>query len=155
MQLTRCPICHSRIHLDALVQDDAGRELLALLSNLDRAAGRSLVSYMTLFRSKSRDLASDRALRIAKETLDLAPIDRLVPALITVVEQMQVKQDVGGFKPLSNHNYLRKVVESSGPANQVEGDIDNLPADLRGAESKNEKRARVTAATMDIKNIDW
>ena len=26
MQLNRCPICHSRISLDALVQDEAGRE---------------------------------------------------------------------------------------------------------------------------------
>ena len=33
MHLSRCPICHSRIPLEALVQDEAGRELLTLVSS--------------------------------------------------------------------------------------------------------------------------
>ena len=39
MHLSRCPICHSRISLEALVQDEAGRELLALVARLDTQTG--------------------------------------------------------------------------------------------------------------------
>ena len=65
MRLSRCPICHSRISLEALVQDEAGRELLALVAKLDTQTGVALVSYLGLLRSPSRDLANERALRLA------------------------------------------------------------------------------------------
>jgi hypothetical protein len=150
MQLTRCPVCHSRISLEAIIQDDASRNLLVLVAKLDKTAGAVLVSYLSLFRSKSRDLANDRALRIAEEVLELASIDILIPALVQVVEQMRVKQQVGGFKPLSNHNYLKRVLETRGPVN-IEGDIQALPSSA----SKKDKRAAVSSAVMNIKDTDW
>lgn len=153
MNLGRCPVCHSRLHLDALVQDEAGRDLLGLLAKLDRSAGAALVSYMSLFRSKSRDLANDRALRIANEALDLAPINVLVPALVHTVEQMRSKQQVGGFKPLANHNYLIKVLEGFGIKHQ-EGDIEALPDDVV-QQPKNQRRTQVTAALMNIQDTNW
>ncbi|WP_051298667.1 hypothetical protein [Marinobacterium litorale] len=153
MQLTRCPVCHSRIHLDALVQDDAGRELLAMLARLDRSAAGALVSYMSLFRSKSRDLANDRALRIATEALELAQLNALTPAMAHTVEQMRVKQLAGSFKPLTNHNYLKRVLENQGAA-VVEGDIEALPANASTG-SKAERRAVVSRSTMNIHDIDW
>lgn len=153
MQLSRCPVCHSRLHLDALVQDDAGRELLGLLAKLDRSAAGALVSYLSLFRSNKRDLANDRALRLAGETLDLAPVAALVPALAHTVEQMRAKQMAGGFKPLSNHNYLKRVLESRSPES-VDGDIEALPAGLVSPK-KADKRAAVSDAIMDIRDTDW
>ena len=33
MKLCRCPICHRDIHLDALLEDDAGREMLGIINN--------------------------------------------------------------------------------------------------------------------------
>ena len=75
MRLTRCPICHGRISLEALVQDEAGRELLALVARLDTQTGAALVSYLGLFRSASRDLANERALKLARETLALVGRD--------------------------------------------------------------------------------
>ena len=131
MQLTRCPTCHSRISLEAIVQDDASRELLVLFAKLDRTPAMVLVSYLSLFRSKSRDLANDRALRIADEVLTLAPIETLIPALSQVVEQMRTKQQAGGFKPLSNHNYLKRVLETTGLSAGMEGDIQTLPPGRR------------------------
>ena len=71
MNLGRCPCCHSRLHLDALVQDDAGRDLLLLLSGLEVETGRALVAYLTLFRPARRDLANDRAVRLARGALEL------------------------------------------------------------------------------------
>ena len=112
MRLTRCPICHSRISLEALVQDEAGRELLALVARLDTETGAALVSYLGLFRPASRDLANERALRLAGETLALvlaADTARLAIALSETVEALRGKQP---RRPLKNHNYLRRVLES-------------------------------------------
>lgn len=108
MRLGRCPTCHSHVHLEALCQDDAGRELLALLAGLDADLGRALVGYIGLFRSAGRDLANDRALRLAQEVLrDFTPGDRLAAALATTVESIRAK---GGTK-LTKHNYLRTVLD--------------------------------------------
>lgn len=107
MQLNRCPICHTRISLDALAQDEAGRELLGLLAKLDGDTGAALVGYLGLFRSQSRDLANDRALRLAKESLALSEsLPALTEAMRITVEQIRAK----GGDPLSKHNYLIKVL---------------------------------------------
>lgn len=107
MQLNRCPICHSRISLDALAQDEAGRELLGMLSKLSLETGSALVGYLALFRSSTRDLANDRALKLARESLNLGTEAALAQAMRQTVEQIQAK----GGKPLSNHNYLKRVLE--------------------------------------------
>ncbi|PHS66349.1 MAG: hypothetical protein COB09_02485 [Thalassobium sp.] len=112
MQLTRCPVCHSRIGLEQLVQDEAGRELLALLSKLDTLTGSVLVSYIGLFRSANRDLANDRALKLAQETLAIEAVQWLTPALQETVEAIKDKRALGDVKPLNNHNYLKRVLES-------------------------------------------
>ena len=109
MQLTRCPVCHSRIALDALVQDAAGRELLALLAGLDTLTGTALISYLGLFRPRSRDLSNARALRLAREVLDLADLSTLSIALSETVEALRDKND---FQKLTNHRYLIKVIGS-------------------------------------------
>ncbi|MFN3879822.1 MAG: hypothetical protein ACK4L8_00135 [Nitrincola lacisaponensis] len=154
MNLGRCPVCHSRLHLDALVQDDAGRELLTLLAKLDRSTGAALVSYMSLFRSKTRDLANDRALRIAQEALELAPANALMPALVQTVEQMRTKQQAGEFKPLSNHKYLVKVLGGMGISQQPAGDIEPLPTDMKPV-ANGHRRTQVTAALMNIQDTNW
>ncbi|MDH5185199.1 MAG: hypothetical protein OEX12_15055, partial [Gammaproteobacteria bacterium] len=65
------------------------------------------------FRSPSRDLANDRALRLVREVLALYPEQQgLTTGLAETIQAMRVKQDAGGFKPLSNHNYLKRVLES-------------------------------------------
>lgn len=113
MQLSRCPICHSRINLDALIQDESGRSLLVLLSSLDSVVSTALVSYLGLFRPATRDLANDRALRLAKEVIELEENKfALTVALNETVQAMRVKQDQGVFKPLSNHRYLGSVLET-------------------------------------------
>jgi len=113
MQLGRCPVCHSRIDLIALCQDESGRELLGLLSQLDTLAGTALVCYIGLFRPATRDLANDRALRLAREALALhSESVVLATAMHECVQSMRAKQDQGTFKPLTNHNYLKRVLET-------------------------------------------
>ena len=112
MQLGRCPVCHSRLQLEALVQDEAGRQLLALVARLDTQTGAALVSYLGLFRSASRDLTNERALRLANEALGLVPASdtaRLAIALSETVEALRGRQP---RQPLKNHNYLKRVLET-------------------------------------------
>ena len=110
MNLGRCPVCHSHIGLEAIVQDDAGRELLALLAALDADTSRPLVSYLGLFRPEKQDLRNIRALQLARDVLDLsAPGPRLAQALTETVESLRAKAG----PPLKNHNYLKRVLEST------------------------------------------
>lgn len=113
MQLTRCPVCHSRIGLEQLVQDEAGREVLVLLSRTPDWLASPLVVYLGLFRAATRDLALDRTLRLAREALGLTEDQpALATALADTVQSMRAKQDQGNWKPLANHNYLKQVLES-------------------------------------------
>jgi hypothetical protein len=108
MQLNRCPVCHHRLSLEAICQDEAARELVGIFIGLNTDAGTALVTYLGLFRSEARDLSHDKALRLAKEVLALADLRMVVPALRTTVDNLQGK----GGKPLANHNYLKKVLEN-------------------------------------------
>lgn len=106
--LLTCPACHARYSLDLILQDEAARELLSLSGQVGRA-WPALVRYLGLFRSESRPLAWDRALRLAQEALEI-PADpaALETALIETVDALRAK----GGKPLKNHNYLKRVLEN-------------------------------------------
>lgn len=106
MQLNRCPICHSRISLEAMVQDEAGRELLGLLSIMHTERAAALIAYLGLFRSATRDLSNDKACRLTKEIIGMSFNSNLEYALRKTVESLQGK----GGKPLTNHNYLQRVL---------------------------------------------
>lgn len=133
MHLTRCPVCHSRIHLEALVQDEAGRELLAILVRLDTQTGAALVTYLGLFRPATRDLANDRALRLAAETLALCPPTDRPRLAVALTETVEALRDKHPRRPLKNHNYLAKVLESvEAPPVCVRAEADVLPKSKTG-----------------------
>src|SRR5689334_13602698 len=110
MQLT-CPACHARASYEAFIQDEAARELFALSADAG-AAWRPLVTYLGFFRS-TRLLAWERALKLAREVLELAN-DRsvLAAALVETCGSLDAKRSEPGWKPLGNHNYLKRVLES-------------------------------------------
>ena len=112
MNICRCPVCHSRISLEQLAQDEAGRELMAELVKLDTASGAALVSYIGLFRPATRDLANDRALKLMRETLAIESVHWLTPAMQETIESLREKRAQGESKALTNHNYLKRVLES-------------------------------------------
>ncbi|MDG2881475.1 hypothetical protein P7M59_26635, partial [Vibrio parahaemolyticus] len=61
MKLSRCPVCHANLHLEALVQDDAGRELLGEVAKLPDFVAKPMLSYLGLFRPAKQDLSNARA----------------------------------------------------------------------------------------------
>ena len=109
MNLGRCPVCHSHIQLEAIVQDEAASKLLGILTGMDAELSRPLVAYLGLFRPPKRDLANDRALKLCQEVIELTSDNqRLAAALAQTVEQIRAK----GGGPLKNHNYLKRVLEN-------------------------------------------
>ncbi len=109
MNLGRCPVCHSHIQLEAIVQDEAASKLLGILIGMDAELSRPLVAYLGLFRPPKRDLANDRALKLCQEVIGLTSDNqRLAAALAQTVEQIRSK----GGGPLKNHNYLKRVLEN-------------------------------------------
>lgn len=111
-----CPLCHGAFSIEALTQDEAARELLAMRA----AMLPSMLPYLTLFRSEKRALAFDRALKLAHEVMSLgAEPARLEAALAETVEAMRQKRDAGDKRPLKNHNYLKRVLEGQ-PSSRFE-----------------------------------
>jgi hypothetical protein len=113
MQLL-CPCCHARFALEAALQDDAARDINALLVTMPPQLMRPLMGYIGLFRAATRPLAWDRALRLMQEVLALPqPLPALEAALVETLATMDEKRAQAGWKPLSNHNYLKRVLEST------------------------------------------
>ena len=114
MKLTRCPICHSELHLDALISDDAGRELLAIIAQLPSGTARGMVEYLALFRPEKSHLTNGRALKLIQEVLEkYRPGRVLADALFTTAQQIHAARVRGGAQVMNGHNYLAKVYESS------------------------------------------
>jgi len=153
MKLGRCPICHSHLHLDALIQDDAGSELLGLLSGLGRPLARPLVQYLGLFRPAKSDLSNARALKLAPETLAIADRDSLVAALQDTVRSLHENH------PLKNHNYLRQVLASVAPdarkpAAEAENRRPTVTEKKQGIDESPEEAQRKWEADMRRRGID-
>ncbi len=147
MQL-HCPHCFAHFSLDSAVQDEAGRELMGLLAKHDVIA-RQLVIYLGLFRSQSRKLAWDRALRIAKEVVALGDGLAVADALARTVEAMREKQDRGQFKPLKNNQYLKQVLASVEPTVNV---VQRLDESAPQAMAPSSKKGKALVALQELKH---
>jgi len=149
MQLI-CPCCHSRYPLDAANQDESARALLALRGNLPPRCWSPLIAYLGLFRSETRALAWDRALKLAREVMELNAVpDQLENALAETVESLRLK----GGAPLKNHRYLQRVLENTkvtpAPLPQREGGLQS--AQLAAGGKRVEALNRLAAWAGD----DW
>ena len=145
MQLNRCPICHSRIGIEALVQDEAGRELLGLLIAMDTETGAALAGYLRLFRSSCRDLTNDKALKLSREVLVLGSIDAVAAAMRQTLVSLQGKSG----KPLTNHNYLKRVLEDNG-GSDASIRIERVRRDVGIAPTKTSKTAQALRSLEDF-----
>lgn len=155
MNLT-CPCCHAKYPLEAAFDSEAAGELQLILAQAASIA-RPLVAYLGLFRSKSRALSFDRACRLAREVLELGADPRaLGAALVETVEAMRIKRDAGQVKPLSNHNYLKRVLESV--ADRPENIPQIIPSDFAASiefTAKKSKRAQAIELLAEWGAGDW
>lgn len=113
MNLT-CPSCHTTHSLEAIVQDEAARELIVLIGELPQTVRPHLVAYLGCFRSPKRALSWSRAVKLAREVLALGvEPTALGVALADTVESLRSKRDQGDVRPLTKHNYLKRVLETT------------------------------------------
>ena len=159
MKLCRCPVCHSDIHLDALLEDDAGREMLGIITNLRGDNARALVSYIALFRPEKAALSNGRALKLMREVLDMyQPSPLLSHALTeTINGVMKNRRETRNVVALTNHNYLKKVYEGAKPLFAVvrnEGkSADKLAEDKRTAAIQYIERYAAIGKLEFVKNM--
>jgi hypothetical protein len=112
MQMT-CPCCHAHVPLEAALQDEAGRELVGMLAAMQPELARVLVHYIGYFRPAKQQLGWGRALRLVREATNLCVMaPPLVWALNETARVLDEKRAQPGWKPLGNHNYLKRVLES-------------------------------------------
>lgn len=149
MNLT-CPCCHARYSVDAVLQDEAARDLLALRGSLPPRIWNPLLAYLGLFRSESRALAWDKALKLAREIQEMGIAsgewDKLENALAETVESLRQR----GGKPLKNHNYLKRVVE-----NTASTPLSDRPRALSGVEGRTSKAAQAIKRLENWVDGDW
>lgn len=145
MKLCRCPICHSDLTLEALIEDESGQELLRLILSMSHDCGRHAVDYLGLFKPAKSALSNNRALKILQSLLELYPCSNLLAhALAETVESVRKNRREGGrVEPLVNHNYLKKVYESAKPQFAVvrsESKKSELSSQEKQAREAEEKR---------------
>ena len=142
MKLGRCPICHSNIHLDQLVADETGRQLLGLISKLGYRMGPALVAYLALFRPAKQDLSNAKALALVTETLELCNNHAVLSeALHDTVSSIHSSRINGQVKQLANHNYLKKVLAAKLATATVTATSSSIELKHERPESKGEAMA--------------
>lgn len=112
MQLS-CPRCSERFSMEDAVEDESGRRFMAVLGRCGELS-RELVTYLGLFRPRTQSLRWSRALALAEEVEALSQQHGqavIAQAIRETVEAMRPKMGAG-WKPLKNHNYLARVLES-------------------------------------------
>lgn len=114
MKLCRCPICHSDLHLEALIEDEAGRELLGKISQLTHGVAKQMVAYLGLFKPAKSNLSNSRALKIMNDVLEQYECSKLLAHCLSETVQSVRKKRLNGqnMEPLANHNYLKSVYET-------------------------------------------
>lgn len=114
MELT-CPCCKAHIPLEAALEDEHGRELVGMLAAMQPQLALPLVHYLGFFRPAKQQLGWGRALRLAREVVMLlpTPVDALVAGLEEANRALDEKRRQPAWKPLGNHNYLRRCLEGA------------------------------------------
>lgn len=123
---TRCPSCGASASLDVLVGHDSARHALQAAFNVNGKFGRALVSYLALFRSKTRDLSFDRVATLLTEIqpdIDRGQISRNridypapTAAWLWAIEQTIKARDEGNLTlPLTKHGFLYAVITQYKP----------------------------------------
>lgn len=116
-----CPCCYAVISLDAMVQDEDGRALLAMVAEAPSLVGRAYIRYLGLFRHASRAVSWGKLRRLTTELMPLireekvARDGRTLPAPHAIwaeaMEELIDRRGRPNFRlPLTGHGYLLEVV---------------------------------------------
>lgn len=123
MQVT-CPCCNTEFPIEAGFSEADGKRLAAVLAEFEPAVGRSMISYLRLFKPAKTALRMSRAAKIAREVADLVSAGDVcrderggvrrptTPSMWSQgMEQMASQRDRLSL-PIDGHGYLRAIVFS-------------------------------------------
>ncbi|MDZ4185759.1 MAG: hypothetical protein U1D97_12355 [Desulfuromonadales bacterium] len=112
MTLT-CIHCYASQSIEAMIESESGRAYARLLLSQPPALQRGLAAYVWMFKPAKRKITYERCLKLANEVLALGADPRaLAAALSDTVESLRQKREAGDVRPLTGHNYLRRVLEN-------------------------------------------
>ena len=120
MRLT-CPACGAVASLEIWSQDGKARETLATVAAMPGEVASHACAYLSLFRPKSKALTWTRALKIANELKSMVEhgwvrwdrsVDRPATPDMWAAAMARMIECPPRDLPLSNHNYLRRIVFS-------------------------------------------
>lgn len=146
----KCPCCGSQFSVEVALQEEAGRELLAEIARLSAPMCRALFAYLGLFRPAERVLSWGRALKLAREVLALGPEHVLLPAMEDTLTALSERRGLPGWKPMKNHNYLARVLESVEVSQLV-----TLPAATQDPASTVPRPTRKRSLREDLEDRSW
>ena len=110
-----CPSCNNSFPIETLTEDDFARRLFGIIGRTEEMVAGHLIAYLGLFKPPSQSLRWSRAFKLAQDALELCmqvPPGVAAAALTKTVEGLRDKRNQPGWKPLSNHNYLKRIIES-------------------------------------------
>ena len=87
-----------------------------------------LLAYIGFFRPAKQQLGWGRALRLMREVAALAAAPVLITGLVEAARTLDEKRHAPGWKPLGNHNYLRRCLESAEARHASAGVVAAAPA---------------------------
>jgi hypothetical protein len=155
MKIARCPVCHANIHLDQIAQDAAASELLSIFAKQSAQQATALLSYLALFRPAKSDLNNGRALRLVNEILAFTPNSTaLQRALEQTATQIAHARLSGDSRPLTNHNYLLRVLHALPCWNHEEIDNQQSVAEKNAQPVGTKSKVMAAVATLDAMMVN-
>lgn len=147
-----CPQCNSRLELAGLAEDAEARKLFGLLAQCGPAAS-ALIAYLGLFKPAKQALRWARAWRLAGEVLDMSraagtSLDELASACLRTVAALDERRKESGWRPLTNHRYLARVLDAV-QAEQAEGGAGSSRAVIPASGPKSKRRAALELLDED------
>ncbi len=111
----QCPTCNSPLDLESLIEDGCGRSCFALIAKQPTIVQGQLIPYLQLFKPRLQGLRWSRAQFILQTLIDetkQVESNTLTAALSESVLQLSEQRRGDNWRPLSSHNYLKRVIES-------------------------------------------
>jgi len=117
-----CPVCGSDYPIEAGLLEDDGKRLAAVVAGMEPLVARAALAYLRLFKPAKAALRTSRAIKLLQdlgERIASGAVSRderagvrrrTTPAMWAAGIDQMLQQQGSLELPLSNHNYLRKVV---------------------------------------------
>ncbi len=133
---TKCPNCGAVSSLDSLIANDEAAAAIVAVAALSGELGKLAIRYCGLFRPAKNQLTFARLTTLINEMLPHIQSQRLefdgklfdapIEAWTYAINEMLRQREQGKLKlPLSNHNYLFRIVSAYKPTVAVGMTVDN------------------------------